>query len=89
MVYYKREKNRIARISFFIYELYFKLIKLILIKLGTVFIFHRKNWCTNRLRNICVVSSKMCSLSRYFKVSRIILRQFSNLGYFFGLKKAS
>jgi len=41
------------------------------------------------VKNFCVISGRSRSIHKKFKVSRILLLELSNKGYFFGLKKAS
>jgi len=43
----------------------------------------------SRIKNFCIISGRARSVIRKFKVSRIILRELSTKGCFFGLKKAS
>jgi small subunit ribosomal protein S14 len=43
----------------------------------------------NRVKNFCIVSGRSRGVHKKFKVSRIVLRELSSKGYFFGLKKAS
>jgi len=42
-----------------------------------------------QIKNFCVVSGRSRGVHRKFKISRILLRELSGKGYFFGLKKAS
>jgi len=42
-----------------------------------------------QIKNFCVISGRSHGVHRKFKVSRILLRELSGKGYFFGLKKAS
>lgn len=42
-----------------------------------------------QIKNFCVVSGRSRGVHRKFKVSRILLRELSGKGHFFGLKKAS
>jgi len=42
-----------------------------------------------RIKNFCVISGRSKGVHSRFKISRILLRDFSHKGYFFGLKKAS
>ena len=41
------------------------------------------------IKNFCIVSGRSSGVYTKFKVSRIVLRELSTQGYFFGLKKAS
>lgn len=41
------------------------------------------------IRNYCIISGRSRSVYNKLKVSRIILREFGNIGLFFGLKKNS
>lgn len=43
----------------------------------------------SRITNFCIISGRPRSVIRKFKVSRILLRELSAKGCFFGLKKAS
>lgn len=47
-----------------------------------------KNFRTH-VKNFCVISGRSRAIHKKFKVSRILLIELSNKGYFFGLKKAS
>lgn len=51
-------------------------------------IFKFKEFRT-RIVNFCVISGRSKGIYRKFKLSRIILRELSGKGYFFGLRKAS
>lgn len=42
-----------------------------------------------KIKRFCIVSGRSKGVFKKFKVSRIILRELSNKGLFFGLKKAS
>jgi len=41
------------------------------------------------IKNFCIVTGRSRAIHKKFKVSRILLRELSSKGYFFGLKKAS
>jgi ribosomal protein S14 len=41
------------------------------------------------IKNFCIISGRSRAVHKKFKVSRILLLELGNKGYFFGLKKAS
>ena len=43
----------------------------------------------SQIKNFCIYSGRSRSVLRHYKVSRIVLRELSSKGYFFGMKKAS
>ena len=51
-------------------------------------LFNRRKYKT-QIKNFCVISGRSRAVHKRFKTSRIILRELSGKGYFFGLKKAS
>ena len=42
-----------------------------------------------KIKRFCIISGRSKGVFKKFKVSRIILRELSGRGFFFGLKKAS
>nr|QFP99037.1 ribosomal protein S14 [Rhizaria sp.] len=50
---------------------------------------YKQNYFKNRIKNFCVISGRSKGVYRKFKISRIVLRELSAKGIFFGLKKAS
>lgn len=51
-------------------------------------IFKFKEFRT-KIINFCVISGRSKGIHRKFKLSRVVLRELSGKGYFFGLRKAS
>jgi len=47
------------------------------------------NCFKTKLKNFCIVSGRSKGISTKFKISRIVFREISSKGSFFGLKKAS
>ena len=41
------------------------------------------------IKNFCILTGRSSGVYKKFKISRIVLRELSTKGYFFGLKKAS
>ena len=92
MIFFKQKKALLQQKNIFIKEVYYKLYKLLIIFLKN------NKFLTGLLlkeriplyyHNICVFSKKAKSLTRKLKISRIALRNLSNLGIFFGLAKLS
>jgi len=54
--------------------------------MGKLFSF---NYYKTQIGNFCIISGKSRGVHKKFKISRILLRELSAKGYFFGLKKAS
>jgi ribosomal protein S14 len=44
---------------------------------------------STKVRSICILTGRSRSVYRYFKMSRIKLREYASAGYFTGLSKAS
>lgn len=92
MLFFKASKSVIKQKHNFIKEVYYKLFKLFVIflkwnnLLGGLILQKRRSLY---YRNICIVSQKAKSISRKLKVSRIVLRDKANIGFFFGLVKLS
>lgn len=93
MLYFKQQKTLVQQNNYLVKEMYFKLYKLFLIffkenkkKLSSL-ILKNKKWIY--YRNICIISKKNKSINRVTKVSRIIIREKANIGFFFGLFKLS
>ena len=57
--------------------------------LKNAFILRQYNYFKTHIKNFCIISGRSRSIHKKFKVSRILLRELSSKGYFFGLKKAS
>jgi ribosomal protein S14 len=57
--------------------------------LNSNFLKQQYKYFRSHIKNFCVVSGRSKGVHKKFKVSRILLRELSNKGYFFGLKKAS
>jgi ribosomal protein S14 len=57
--------------------------------LNSVFLTIKYKNFRSHVKNFCIISGRSRSIHKKFKVSRIILIELSNKGYFFGLKKAS
>lgn len=57
--------------------------------LNSSFMSTEYNYFRTHIKNFCIVSGRSRAIHKKFKVSRILLRQLSSKGYFFGLKKAS
>src|SRR5689334_7235165 len=97
MVFFKKIKSLKQRKLFYIYELYFKIIKLLLFSLrfhninGKILAFKlsRLIQTKNQIHNLCIITSKSNSLSRKYKISRHEFRNLVSFGFFFGVKKAS
>jgi ribosomal protein S14 len=43
----------------------------------------------SRIRKICILTGRSRSIYRFFRVSRLKMREYGQSGYFVGLKKAS
>jgi len=43
----------------------------------------------SKIKNLCVISGRSKGIHKKFKISRIVLKELSGKGCFFGLKKAS
>ena len=90
MLYFKEIKSVTQQKNYLKKEIYYKLYKLFVI-------FLKWNNLLARLilqfkksiyyKNICIVSKKNKSVSRILKVSRVILREKSNIGFFYGISK--
>jgi ribosomal protein S14 len=92
MLFLKQQKALFQERKIFIKEVYYKLYKLFIIflqrnKLLGDLILKKKS--SLYYRNICIFTSKSKSVSRKLKVSRIMLREVGNKGFFFGLIKLS
>ena len=57
--------------------------------LNSVFLSIKHKHFKTHVKNFCIVSGRSKAIHKKFKVSRILLIELSNKGYFFGLKKAS
>lgn len=57
--------------------------------LNNAFIPVKYNSFKTSVKNFCIISGRARAIHKKFKVSRILLLELSNKGYFFGLKKAS
>jgi len=57
--------------------------------LNSSFLPTEYNYFRTHIKNFCIVSGRSRAIHKKFKVSRILLRELSSKGYFFGLKKAS
>jgi ribosomal protein S14 len=92
MLFFKASKSIIKQKQNFIKEVYYKLFKLFVIflkwnnLLGNLIIQKKRSLYYH---NICIMSQKAKSISRKLKVSRIMIREKSNIGFFFGLTKLS
>ena len=53
------------------------------------YINNKFNNFKTKLKNFCVISGRSTGIIQKFKISRIVLRELSFKGVFFGLKKAS
>ena len=90
MLYFKEIKSVTQQKNYLKKEIYYKLYKLFVI-------FLKWNNLLARLilqfkksiyyKNICIVSKKNKSVSRILKVSRVVLREKSNIGFFYGISK--
>jgi ribosomal protein S14 len=77
--------QRIIKILFFKFtnnSTYFTL-------LNSGFLPTNHKYFKTRVKNFCIVTGRSKAIHKKFKVSRIVLLQLGNKGYFFGLKKAS
>jgi ribosomal protein S14 len=77
--------QRVIKILYFSFNtniLFFSLLK-------SNFIVNPYNSFKTHIKNFCIVSGRSRAIHKKFKVSRILLRELSSKGYFFGLKKAS
>jgi small subunit ribosomal protein S14 len=98
MKYWKLINDKNKRRLFLKKELFHRLLKLLLlfenksnikqIIMYSYFKLSRIKY-KSQIKNYCVVSGRSRSIYRNFKVSRILVRELSSLGLFFGLKKAS
>ena len=92
MLYFKEVKTIIQQKNYIKKEIYYKLYKLFVIflkinnLLGQLLSQFQKHIF---YKNICIFSKKSKSVIRLFKISRAMLREKSNLGFFFGLHKLS
>lgn len=92
---FKYNKNYLARKLYNNKEIEKRLLKVVYLNLKKVIFklnFLKENFnlkITNRFSNLCIATGRSRSVFTKFKVSRIILRDLSAKGYFFGLKKAS
>jgi ribosomal protein S14 len=50
---------------------------------------NQSNPFRTHIRNSCIISGRSKAVHKRFKISRILLRELSGKGYFFGLKKGS
>jgi len=92
VLYFKQTKSLLQQKKYLTKEIYFKLYKLFIIflkenKVLSNLILKNNKWIY--YRNICIISKRNKSINRVTRVSRIILRDKSNLGFFFGLSKIS
>jgi ribosomal protein S14 len=77
--------QRVIKILYFSFNvniLYFSLLK-------NNFLSNSYNNFKTHVKNFCILSGRSRAIHKKFKVSRILLRELSSKGYFFGLKKAS
>jgi ribosomal protein S14 len=51
--------------------------------------FDKKNKKIGKIRNLCFISSRMRGTYRYFKLSRMFIRELGNSGFFMGMRKTS
>ena len=92
---FKYNKNYLARKLYNNKEIEKRLLKILYLNLKRIFFklnFLKENFkmkIPNRFVNLCIVTGRSRSVFTKFKVSRIVLRDLSAKGYFFGLKKAS
>jgi ribosomal protein S14 len=91
MIFLKQHYNKNQRFIFYIFEVHSKILKYIYLKLKEKFFLVTNSISShkNLVYNMCLFSSKSCSLFRKYRVSRIFLRNQAYFGFFFGLKKAS
>jgi ribosomal protein S14 len=91
MFYSKRLKNIRLRYNFYKSESYSRALKFLYLKINKNFCFLKEKIAVSKniIHNMCLYSSKSCSLTREYKVSRIVFREKASVGFFFGLKKAS
>jgi len=73
--------QRVNKVLYFSFKINF--LKIILLENYSYFFFQ------TQIKNFCVISGRSRGIHKNFKVSRILLRELSGKGYFFGLKKAS
>jgi ribosomal protein S14 len=57
--------------------------------LNSIFLSAQYNYFKTHVKNFCIISGRSRAIHKKFKVSRILLRELGNKGYFFGLKKAT
>jgi ribosomal protein S14 len=57
--------------------------------LNNTFILNQYKYFRTHIKNFCIASGRSRAIHKKFKISRILLRELSGKGYFFGLKKAS
>ena len=92
MLFFREVKATVQQKTYLKQEIYYKLYKLFVIffkspnALGLLRIQLKKN---SFYKNICIFSKKSKSIIKLFKVSRAMLREKSNVGFFFGLNKLS
>lgn len=95
MKQFKYKKNYLARQLYNNKEIEKRLLKILFLSLKKNLIkwkFLKKVFklkVNNSFTNLCIVTGRSRSIFTKFKISRIILRDLSGKGYFFGLKKAS
>jgi ribosomal protein S14 len=68
--------------SFYTNLLFFAVLK-------NTFILKQYKYYRTHIKNFCIVSGRSRAVHKKFKISRILLRELSGKGYFFGLKKSS
>jgi ribosomal protein S14 len=92
MLYFKKKNAIIQQKKNYIKEVYYKLYKLFIIFLkwnkflGKLLV---QNKTGLYYHNLCVITNKTKNVSRKLKISRIMIREISNKGFFFGLNKSS
>jgi len=89
MIYFKKEKNVKLRLFFNTIETRVRVLKFLHLVLKPPLFKPSLLHLKNLVYNMCHLSSKSVSMHRYYKISRVTLRESANKGLFFGLRKAS
>lgn len=92
MLFFRTQNTIRYQKFYFVKEIYYKLYKLLIIflkwnlKLGKLIVRQKKSIF---FKNTCIFSSRAKSVSRKLKISRLMIREISSKGFYFGLRKIS
>ncbi len=90
MLFFKTQNTIRYQTNFFVKEIRYKLYKMLIIflkwnkQLGKIITKIRK---PIYFKNTCIFTARAKSLSRKLKISRILIRELSSKGFYFGLHK--